>query len=107
MAKRDITSFFSLPFPNKRLKIENKEPLDSNNENPKLIRKEVSNSTFLKWKKEHPWLIQEENLMLCTLCKEYAKPEETNFVNGCPALRYETVSNFILRIICSVIIFLL
>lgn len=103
MSKRNISSYFTIACASsaKRLKTDTKKnDMEGSSEeinqekSCKSTRKVVNNATFLKWQKENPWLTLDENLMVCTVCKEFAKAEDTNFVNGCPALRYETVSNF-------------
>lgn len=113
---KSITSYFTLSADNvnKRLKLDEKllkefedKPKDSSDEkDDKTIasqapRKKVNPSTFLKWQKQFPWLQMTDNeLMICGICKDFAKQEDSSFVNGCPASRLETVSiSFFLNII--------
>ena len=100
MNKRNLKSYFISVknAVNKRIKLDNENENDGNQgaeveRNSKHSRKNVNSSAFIKWQKHFPWLDRnEKDLMNCNICKNFAKKEETSFIDGCPALRFETVS---------------
>ncbi|XP_053235645.1 zinc finger protein 862-like [Podarcis raffonei] len=63
-------------------------------QNPNLQptpRKKVRPSTFSKWKLENPWLEMFADVMICLVCKEFARAEDTSFVKGCATFKIETI----------------
>ncbi|XP_032997999.1 zinc finger protein 862-like [Lacerta agilis] len=54
-------------------------------------RKKVRPSTFSKWKLENPWLEMFADVMICLVCKEFARAEDTSFVKGCATFKIETI----------------
>nr|XP_028576566.1 zinc finger protein 862-like [Podarcis muralis]XP_028576567.1 zinc finger protein 862-like [Podarcis muralis]XP_028576568.1 zinc finger protein 862-like [Podarcis muralis] len=63
-------------------------------QNPNLQptpRKKVRPSTFSKWKLENPWLEMFADVMICLICKEFARAEDTSFVKGCTTFKIETI----------------